>query len=521
MAHGNDKALRQGAAFDNLPIEVVELVVAFGGTSKFVAALLCTERKCGKAAEQAARVLATSALGQDLVLMPGEKWVDALYFSEVQAGVRRRTWAMAHRRFSVESNRHVSEDGEQQKGLIMMGCLRDDYYDDGDDWEDVLEDVGPLATEHQIVQVDVYFHVAAVTQSGKLLVAGFGRYGRLGLGTEDDHHGYMTEVGGELAELHVVYVATGSNRTAVVTSHGWLFTFGWGPLCGLGRYAKLNVTTPCRVLGALANRRVLQVAVGDHVTAVVTTGGELYTFGCGGFGGLGHGKIGVDEVRPRRVIGLLVDEWVTSAAVGRYHTVALTAKGTVFTFGTDIALGHGGRSISPRGRRCPFTMISCMLPKRVVALALHWVVCIVAGCRHTGVLTDKGVVLTFGNNTWGQLGRDYVTDAGPTEVHWMPGEVHLNEPGLVIDLMANKNRTTVEVTGGSVEEFGYGEFETDDDDDDSDDDDSDDSDSDDTQDDDEAQDYEEVIDDDPEEQKEKQRKRSVLKQKHYNTSVAA
>ena len=70
----------------------------------------------------------------------------------------------------------------------------------------------------------------------------------------------------------------------------------------------------------------------SNSTAVVTSSGEVYTFGCGKDGRLGHGA-GMDAPNqdvPRAVAGLT---HVASVAVGEYHMAALTTDGTLFTFG--------------------------------------------------------------------------------------------------------------------------------------------------------------------------------------------
>ena len=70
----------------------------------------------------------------------------------------------------------------------------------------------------------------------------------------------------------------------------------------------------------------------SNSTAVVTSSGEVYTFGCGKDGRLGHGA-GMDAPNqdvPRPVAGLT---HVASVAVGEYHMAALTTDGTLFTFG--------------------------------------------------------------------------------------------------------------------------------------------------------------------------------------------
>jgi len=87
------------------------------------------------------------------------------------------------------------------------------------------------------------------------------------------------------------------------------------------------------VAGAAARR--------EH-TAVWTEEGELFTFGHGGYGMLGHGGEEVELV-PRLVEALVGKKVVGSAASAR-HAAVWTEAGQIFTFGNgdDGRLGHGG-----------------------------------------------------------------------------------------------------------------------------------------------------------------------------------
>ena len=83
-------------------------------------------------------------------------------------------------------------------------------------------------------------------------------------------------------------------------------------------------------------------ACGELHTALLAGAGEVYTFGCGEFGVLGHGS----EERallPRRVEAL-VGEPLVAVACGWRHTAALSAHSQLYTWGHGGAgqLGHGG-----------------------------------------------------------------------------------------------------------------------------------------------------------------------------------
>ena len=78
---------------------------------------------------------------------------------------------------------------------------------------------------------------------------------------------------------------------------------------------------------------------------VWTEGGEVYTFGSGEQGRLGHG--GTERELVPRVVEALAGKKVVGAAAGVRHTVVWTEGGEVSTFGHRCygALGHEGEEI--------------------------------------------------------------------------------------------------------------------------------------------------------------------------------
>jgi hypothetical protein len=97
-----------------------------------------------------------------------------------------------------------------------------------------------------------------------------------------------------------------------------------------------------RALGVLTSRYAWRKAL--RLPAVWTEEGELFTFGYGGDGKLGHGGYQNEPV-PRLVEVLAV----VCASVPDEHTAVWTAAGEVFTFGDGHGgkLGHGGEQNEP------------------------------------------------------------------------------------------------------------------------------------------------------------------------------
>ena len=97
-----------------------------------------------------------------------------------------------------------------------------------------------------------------------------------------------------------------------------------------------------RLVEALVGKTVIGAEAGGLHTAVWTEAGELFTFGHGDGGRLGHGGDEVELVP--RLVEALSGQKVIGAATGHYHTAVWTEAGELFTFGYggDGKLGHGG-----------------------------------------------------------------------------------------------------------------------------------------------------------------------------------
>mgnify|MGYP001184691533 FL=1 len=84
-----------------------------------------------------------------------------------------------------------------------------------------------------------------------------------------------------------------------LTVDGKVFSWGEGDDGKLGHCSRLSCEKP-RLIEALKAKRVRDVACGSSHSAAITSNGELYTWGCGEYGRLGHGD-NVTQLRPKQV----------------------------------------------------------------------------------------------------------------------------------------------------------------------------------------------------------------------------
>eukprot|EP00164_Ancoracysta_twista_P000517 GFYU01000691.1.p1 GENE.GFYU01000691.1~~GFYU01000691.1.p1 ORF type:complete len:497 (+),score=83.72 GFYU01000691.1:141-1631(+) len=172
-------------------------------------------------------------------------------------------------------------------------------------------------------------HVAAVTSRGELFTWGWGVCGQLGHGDRTDQ--WVPKRVEELLGKFIVQVACGATHTVALTDNGAVYTWGWGKYGQLGHGNRKDYFVPTPIK-ALRGQDIVQVACGHYHSVAVTRNGEVYTWGWGQCGQLGHGfvlgrqqeQIAQDELYPRRVGGSLVGRRVARVVCGGAHTVAVT-----------------------------------------------------------------------------------------------------------------------------------------------------------------------------------------------------
>ena len=285
-------------------------------------------------------------------------------------------------------------------------------------------------------------HTMALSDQGRVYTWGAGAHGCLGHG-EVKNLCSPRPVDG--LKRRVAEIACGAHHSVALVVAGSVYTWGSGKQLGLGVFSGSgDQSEPCCVKG-LTKFRVRHVNCGHSYTMATTHSGDIYSWGAGNWGQLGHGDLH-DRFIPTVIKGLRNSSGnaggnkshharIAGVACGVRHVAAMTSTGRLYTWGWNKhgQLGHG----DTEDRTAP-EMVQRLKLRRVAEVACGW--------RHTICLTDESELYT-----WGHVGcvrkkrsqlHDPDVDSTQFETH-IPLEVPFN-------LSAGRTPRGLDVTFGRM-----------------------------------------------------------------------
>ena len=183
----------------------------------------------------------------------------------------------------------------------------------------------------------------AVTAEGRVYATGYGAGGRLGIGGTDSVCTPTLLESIQHVVVRKVAVNSGGKHCLALSTEGDVFSWGEGDDGKLGHDNKHSVDRP-RVIEALRGKDIVDISCGGAHSAAITSAGELYTWGKGRYGRLGHGDSD-DHCKPRLVEALLGYRVVDVACgSGDAQTLCITDDDNVWSWGDGDygKLGRGG-----------------------------------------------------------------------------------------------------------------------------------------------------------------------------------
>ncbi|KAL6577937.1 hypothetical protein OROMI_010265 [Orobanche minor] len=303
-------------------------------------------------------------------------------------------------------------------------------------------------------------HSLVVTNGGGVYSFGSNSSGQLGHGSMDEES--RPRLIRSLQGIRIIHAAAGPGRTMLISDAGRVYAFGKDSF-GENEYGgprNKSVTTP-QLVDSLKDIFVVQAAIGNFFTAVLSREGRVYTFSWGDENKLGH-QTEINDREPRPLLGPLENIPVVQIAAGYCYLLALACQPggigdtlqrlyfvkkiqtsrSVYSVGCGLGgkLGHGTKNDEKLPR----------LIEQFRTLNLQPVV-ISAGAWHAAVAGKDGRVCTWGWGRYGCLGH------GNEDCESVPKVVEALGSVKAIHVATGDYTTFVVSDGGEVYSFGCGD----------------------------------------------------------------
>ncbi|KMZ61089.1 Regulator of chromosome condensation (RCC1) family protein [Zostera marina] len=228
-------------------------------------------------------------------------------------------------------------------------------------------------------------------------------------------------------------VSCGFSHTVALSEDGLLQAWGYNEYGQLGRGFTCDGLQKAQLINnyerfldeAPELVTITQISCGEYHTAAISEIGDVYTWGLGGTGQLGHCSLNYDdrELLPRRVVRL-EGIFIKDIACGGVHTCCVTSNGALYAWGGSILgqLGLGPQNgCFSLGIQNGTSIALRSIPILVIPSGVALVTC---GHCHTLISMKNGMIYGCGYNSYGQASSMKSTYSWyPTPIDWCIGDV--------------------------------------------------------------------------------------------------
>jgi alpha-tubulin suppressor-like RCC1 family protein len=250
-------------------------------------------------------------------------------------------------------------------------------------------------------------HSMAITITRRVLAWGSNKSFQLGLGPKAPNVIYIPTVIPDFYD--VAQISCGSEHTVAVTTNDQVYSWGEGEGGLLGHGDTKTQKSP-KMVESLKKLQIQSIVCGGLHTIVLSRQGQLYTWGRaeGGQLGLPYDQLVHDTEKgelylptPKRIKGIIEGVFITQVACGDAHSLALSQNGQVYGWGYTSS-GQLGLGIS--GENSDPSMRCIKEPVLIEKLANIKITDIYAGYTFSIFINDKKEPYACGLNDYSQLG---------------------------------------------------------------------------------------------------------------------
>lgn len=254
-----------------------------------------------------------------------------------------------------------------------------------------------------------------------------------------------------------IQVSLGYKFSVALKQDGTVWSWGQNNDGELGLGNTTEYSEPQQITDI--KEKITDVKTGYYHSIALTEKGEVYTWGYNDNGQLGNGTR-EDSLVPVKVTGL---ENITKVNAYKYMTIALTQNGEVYAWGS----GYGAKPVKLNFTRKIIDVSgNLVLAENRKAYNLDEtksygkdLIKVVAGYNHYLGLTSDGEVYAWGSNSYGQLGNGNNTSSSTAvKVVTPDGKSNMTN---IVDISAGDSYSIITDKDGKVYTFGYyGDYRT-------------------------------------------------------------
>ena len=285
-------------------------------------------------------------------------------------------------------------------------------------------------------------HSLALRRDGRVLTWGYNGYGQLGDGTTSSQSFPLLIA----APTTVRVLAAGENHSLALTADGHVWAWGYNGYGQLGDSSTTSRSLPVQVRdeSSAPLTGIIAIAAGQYHSLALRADGTLWTWGYNGYGQLGTGDTTSQSTaqRVRDANGAEITGIVRIAAGDNYN-LALRADGKVLAWGYN-GYGQLGDGSTATRYRPVLAIDRDGAPLTAIAK-------LAAGRNHSLALTSGGEVLAWGYNGLGQLGDGSTTNRPRADRAFGATGFPLSA---IRDLAAGRDHNLVIAGDGSVLSWG-------------------------------------------------------------------
>lgn len=280
-------------------------------------------------------------------------------------------------------------------------------------------------------------HSVALLSGDVVCSWGRGEDGQLGHGDAEDRM-LPTQLSA-LDGHEITSVTCGADHTTAFSeSRMQVYSWGWGDFGRLGHGNSSDLFTP-QPVKALQGLRIKQIACGDSHCLAVTMEGEAQSWGRNQNGQLGLGNT-EDSLLPQK-ISAFQGVSVKMVAAGAEHSAAITEDGELYGWGWGR---YGNLGLGDRNDR--------LVPQKVSSTDGENMVLVACGWRHTISVCSNGGVYTYGWSKYGQLGH------GDFEDHLIPHKLEALRDKFISQISGGWRHTMALTSDGNLYGWGWNKF---------------------------------------------------------------